>query len=62
MARDAAVFRFVVVVAEEDDAVNDPTLAWPAERETVEVGRLGSRGPSWSASRATTSWSSTPPA
>ena len=45
LARDAAAFRFVVVIAEENDAVNDPTVAWPAERETVEVGRLELSGP-----------------
>jgi catalase len=45
LARDAVAFRLVVVVAEEDDAVNDPTVAWPADRETVEVGRLELSGP-----------------
>ena len=45
LARDAAAFRFVVVIAEENDAVNDPTVAWPADRETVEVGRLELSGP-----------------
>jgi catalase len=45
MARDATVFRLVVVIAAEDDAVNDPTVAWPSERETVEVGRLELTGP-----------------
>jgi len=45
LARDAAVFRYLVVIAGEDDAVNDPTVAWPAERETVEVGRLELSGP-----------------
>ena len=45
LERDAAVFRFLVVIAQEEDAVNDPTVAWPAERETVEVGRLELSGP-----------------
>lgn len=45
LARDAAVFRYLVVIAGDDDAVNDPTVAWPAERETVEVGRLELSGP-----------------
>ena len=45
VARDGAAFRFLVVIAGEDDAVNDPTVAWPEERETVEVGRLELRGP-----------------
>jgi catalase len=44
-ARDLAAFRFVVVVAAEDDAVNDPTVEWPSERERVEVGRLELSGP-----------------
>jgi catalase len=45
LARDAAAFRYMVVVAEQDDAVNDPTVAWPSARETVEVGRLELSGP-----------------
>jgi catalase len=45
LGRDAAVFRFMVVIAEENDALNDPTVAWPAEREKVEVGRLELSGP-----------------
>ena len=45
LAREATVFRLVVVIANDDDAVNDPTVAWPADRETVEVGRLQLSGP-----------------
>jgi catalase len=45
VARDSAAFRLLVVIAEEDDAVNDPTVAWPEERERVEVGRLELSGP-----------------
>lgn len=45
LARDSAVFRFLVVIASEDDPVNDPTVAWPSDRETVEVGRLELTGP-----------------
>jgi catalase len=37
---DGAAFRLFVVLAEEGDAVDDPTVAWPEEREKVEVGRL----------------------
>ena len=44
-ARDSAAFRMLVVIAEEDDAVNDPTVAWPEERERVDVGRLELSGP-----------------
>ncbi len=33
-------FRLVVTLAELGDPVDDPTEAWPAERETVQVGRL----------------------
>jgi catalase len=40
IARDSAAFRMVAVIAEEGDAVNDPTVAWPEEREKVELGRL----------------------
>ena len=45
LARDTTAFRLVVVIAEEEDAVNDPTVAWPDERERVEVGRLELTGP-----------------
>jgi catalase len=30
----------VVVLGEDGDPVDDPTAAWPDERETVEIGRL----------------------
>jgi catalase len=40
-----ASFRMMVVIAEEGDQVHDPTEEWPAERETVEVGRLELTGP-----------------
>jgi catalase len=45
LARDVTAFRLVVVVAGEDDAVNDPTVAWPEERQRIEVGRLELTGP-----------------
>ena len=38
--RDGVAFRLFVVLAEDGDAVDDPTVAWPEEREKVEVGRL----------------------
>src|SRR5918997_1587595 len=38
-------FRLVVRLAEEGDPVDDPTAAWPEEREAVEVGRLEITGP-----------------
>lgn len=34
------VFRLVAVIAAADDAVDDPTVAFPADRQTVELGRL----------------------
>src|SRR5829696_612046 len=40
VGRDSTAFRMVAVIAEEGDAVNDPTVAWPEEREKVELGRL----------------------
>ena len=43
--RAGAAFRLVVAIAEEGDAVDDPTVAWPDDRETVEVGRLELGGP-----------------
>ena len=45
VARDVAAFSLVVVIADENDAVDDPTVAWPEERERVEVGRLELSGP-----------------
>jgi catalase len=45
LARDATAFRLMVVIADEGDAVDDATVAWPPERETVEVGRLELTGP-----------------
>ena len=45
VGRDSAAFRLVVVVAADGDDVNDPTVAWPEDRERVEVGRLELSGP-----------------
>ncbi len=45
LGRESTVFRLVVVIAGDNDSVNDPTVAWPADRETVEVGRLELVGP-----------------
>src|SRR5215213_6529938 len=45
LGRDATAFRLVVLIADENDAVNDPTVAWPDDRETVAVGRLELSGP-----------------
>jgi catalase len=45
VARGSSAFRMVVVIAEEGDEVDDPTVAWPEERERVEVGRLVVDGP-----------------
>ena len=39
-ARGEIAFRLVVVIADDDDAIDDPTVAWPHERKRVEVGRL----------------------
>jgi catalase len=38
--RAGAAWRLTVALAEDGDAVDDPTVAWPEERERVEVGRL----------------------
>ncbi|HVE69314.1 MAG TPA: catalase family peroxidase [Solirubrobacteraceae bacterium] len=40
LAQGPAVFVFSVAVAQEGDPIEDPTLAWPDDRETVELGRL----------------------
>jgi len=45
LAREETAFRLVVTLAEEGDAVHDPTAAWPVERERVDVGRLVLTGP-----------------
>lgn len=39
-ARDSAAFRMVAVIAENGDAVDDPTIAWPDGRAHAELGRL----------------------
>jgi catalase len=43
--RGELAFRLLVVVGEDGDAVDDPTVAWPDERERIEVGRLVLDGP-----------------
>ena len=43
--REPVVFRLVVRLAEEGDPIEDPTAAWPDDREAVEVGRLEITGP-----------------
>jgi catalase len=45
LARDESAFRLIVVLAEDGDEVHDATVAWPEERERVEVGRLVLTGP-----------------
>jgi catalase len=45
VGRDSTAFRLVVIVANDGDEVDDPTVAWPEDRERVEVGRLELTGP-----------------
>ncbi len=45
VSRDSTAFRLVVVIAAEDDDPTDPTVAWPEDRERVEVGCLELTGP-----------------
>lgn len=45
LARGESAFRLVAVLATEEDAVDDPTVAWPDERERLELGRLVLTGP-----------------
>lgn len=40
LGREAAAFRLSAQIANESDPVDDPTAAWPEERERVELGRL----------------------
>jgi catalase len=44
-AGGAGAFKLVVTLAEPEDPVDDPTAAWPEERERVAVGRLELTGP-----------------
>jgi catalase len=45
VARGESAFRLIAVIAADDDAVDDPTVPWPEERERVEIGRLVLDGP-----------------
>ena len=45
MAAGPVVFKLALQLAEEGDPVDDPTAAWPDEREVVELGRLELTGP-----------------
>jgi catalase len=45
LARGESAFRMQVTVAAKEDPVHDPTVAWPDEREQVDVGRLEVHGP-----------------
>jgi catalase len=45
LERGESAFRLLVTIAAEQDPVDDPTVAWPDERERVEVGRLVLDGP-----------------
>ena len=40
LSREPVAFTLVVRIAGEGDPIEDPTTAWPEERETVEVARL----------------------
>lgn len=44
-ARELTAFTLFVAIAAEGDDVNDPTVAWPDDRERVAVGRLELTGP-----------------
>jgi len=45
LARGDSAFRLLVTIAADGDDVDDPTVAWPDEREKAEVGRLVLTGP-----------------
>jgi catalase len=45
VARGESAFRLLVTIAADGDEVDDPTVAWPDDRERVEVGRLVLTGP-----------------
>ncbi len=44
-ARASTAFRMLVVLSGDGDDPDDPTVAWPEDRERVEVGRLELTGP-----------------
>jgi catalase len=45
LGRGESAFTLRVILAEDEDAVDDPTVVWPEEREQVDVGRLALTGP-----------------
>jgi catalase len=45
VAAGGVAFRLMVQLAGDGDQTDDPTVAWPEERELVEVGRLELTGP-----------------
>jgi len=45
LGRGETAFTLRVILAEDEDAVDDPTVAWPEEREQLDVGRLALTGP-----------------
>ncbi len=45
LGRGESAFTLRAILAEDEDAVDDPTVAWPEEREHVDVGRLALAGP-----------------
>ena len=45
LGRGESAFTLRAILAEDEDAVDDPTVAWPEEREHVDVGRLALTGP-----------------
>ncbi len=44
LARQAAVFHVRVQLADDGDALDDPTAPWPDDRDVVELGRLSVTG------------------
>jgi catalase len=40
LAAGPVAFTLSVAVAQDGDPIDDPTIAWPDERETIELGRL----------------------
>ena len=40
IAKGAVKFRLVAQVAKADDAINDGSIAWPADRELIELGTI----------------------
>ena len=59
LAKQPASFDVDVQLAAGDDPIDDPTVVWPADRETIVLGRLDITGSRTTETSTATSWCST---